>query len=360
MQLFDEVLESLDPQLTELPFDWDDVFVTEMEAAARRDETARPLKDRSALQTVPLAAAAPLEVTPEMPVETRRMAARYNRLGGLYDAVAAALSLTPAVVLALDFVESGGRASPPGRTPIWFDNRRFWALWGARHRDAYARHFAHGATGDDDRFRARADAPLRPLHGDGYLERDALATATRLAGEDTALRALRVGPARLPLADHLRLGYATPAAMRQALDDERYQVLALFELVCARGLVACLQQRRFDDFANTWRPSAAAGGYASRLSAAVADAERLLSAAAAPPPREPRQPLPRWIETGWWLPHRRRRPPWSGLKPHPHAPKPHHHGAKPHHHGARPPHVPPRPPHRPPPHRPSRPRWREL
>jgi hypothetical protein len=70
-----------------------------------------------------------------------RLARTYNRLGGLIDVFSGQHGFDPIAVLAVWYVESGGRSFTPGKPIIRFENHKFFDFWGHDHASKFDKHF---------------------------------------------------------------------------------------------------------------------------------------------------------------------------------------------------------------------------
>jgi subtilisin family serine protease len=237
----------------------------------------------------------------------RALAQTYNRIGGLISVVASELHVEPAAILAIWQVESGGRTYTAGRPVLRVENHLLFDAWGRAHPAEFDAHFQFGMrpplTADaqpvcgqrpcDRRWRCHRSRqtqsdPFTCDHTSQAREYDVLALASRLAGEETALRCSSLGGPQILGSHHARLGYPSAVATRDAFAaDERWEVLAFFDFCRAdQRLIAALQQLRFDDFARVYNGAGQVAEYAARASAAYSEARTLLGAAQPTPADE--------------------------------------------------------------------------
>ena len=118
----------------------------------------------------------------------KRMAQTYNAIGGLVDTLARRLGIDPVAVLAVWYVERGGRAFTPGRPVLKFENHKFFKYWGTDHEPAFDKHFQFGGHAGipapsykNHKFRDKPTDPWRPVHTDSQdREYEVFALAERL------------------------------------------------------------------------------------------------------------------------------------------------------------------------------------
>jgi len=236
-------------------------------------------KDREELLAAPLAPAVPLTAKPGWTAAQKALAGVYNRLGGLMDALAKEAQSDTAAVLALWYVESGGRAHKPGSAIIRFECNLLYSAWGAKNAAVYRRYFRHGgfegASGkpwENHQFRTAETQPFRPVHASQASEYQALELAIRLAGETPALEAASIGGCQIVVCNYALIGYPSPRAMYDAFQaDERAHVLGFFDF-CARksapkqgDLLRYLQAKDWTKFAAYYNGAGNAAVYGGRI-----------------------------------------------------------------------------------------------
>ncbi len=194
-------------------------------------------KDSPRLQSVPLPPSRPITVVPTWPSIRRMLASTYNRLGGLMQAVANEARIEVQAALGVWQVESGGRTHTVGRAIIRFENHLLYRLWGKNNQAIYNRHFQHGghmgvpgSPWQNHKFRENTTEPLRSFHGNQDLEYRVLALATRLAGEEPALKSISIGGPQILTSNYSLIGYSSPREMSDAFQaSERAHVLGFFD-----------------------------------------------------------------------------------------------------------------------------------
>jgi hypothetical protein len=248
------------------------------------------LKDSPRLRAVPLSPSRPIAVESSWSSERRALARTYNRLGGLMRALSQEVGFELPAALAVWRVESGGREHTPGRLIIRFENHVFFRSWGERNRSLYDRHFRHGGhnghpgrSWEGHQIRGSESGAFEPLHtGSQEDEYRALRLATRLAGDDIALRCISMGGPQVMGFNHGKLGYASPRQMYDAFQaDERFHVLGFFDFcretpAPARGdLVRHLRERNWNEFARFYNGSGQVAAYGGMIARSFQEAATL-------------------------------------------------------------------------------------
>jgi hypothetical protein len=223
----------------------------------------------------------------------QRLAATYNRLGGLMSVLARQMGVDVASVLAVWQIESGGRVHVPGSAVIRFENHLFYRLWGRANEDTYNRHFRHGGHAglpgksyQNHRFREDPSGEWLPQHGeDGggqSTEYRVLALARRLAGDGAAIQCISMGGPQILGSNYRGLGYASPRQMYDAFQaSEHSHVLGFFDFcrqtaAPSRGaLIGYLRDQRWQDFARYYNGPGQVERYGGLLQAAYTQAKRL-------------------------------------------------------------------------------------
>ena len=214
-------------------------------------------KDQPALVAAPLDPARPFRAP--LPGGTLGAMARcYNRVGGLVQQLALAAELDALAVLAVWLVESAGLAHAPDHVPLRFDCHRFYAHWGRANEALFDRHFQFGGRQGvpgkpeaNHKVRHDPDADdWETFRGNHEREQRSYALAARLAGPEAAAKSTRFGAPLICGRHHDACGYASAQALRGAfLADERWQLLGLFDLCAAKGLLGYLRGNQWKRFA---------------------------------------------------------------------------------------------------------------
>ncbi|HET7462171.1 MAG TPA: N-acetylmuramidase domain-containing protein, partial [Longimicrobium sp.] len=266
----------------------------------KRTNVGMFFKDIPHLTTTALAPATPITPDPKWPALRRALCDICNRVGGLLGAIASETGTPAAAVLAVWYVESGGRAHTPGAAIIRFENHLLWDAWGSAHAADYDAHFQHGGHAgvggkrwENHRWRQGVSGAFSTFHGHQDREYDVLTFATGLAGFDTAAQCISIGGPQILVSNHRLLGYATPTEMYNAFQaaDERWQVLGFFDYCqfkfghgTRRGeLLRDLRARDWRAFTRGYNGSGQVDAYSARLRDAHDQAMILLGSPADPP-----------------------------------------------------------------------------
>ncbi len=215
------------------------------------------------MRSAPLASATPLAIDKTWTSVRQRIAATYNRLGGLMRAIASEVSVQIPAVLAIWYVESGGRAHTKDKAIIRFENHILFRRWGQANPATYNQHFRHGGhdgepgkAWENHKFRESPSEPFRTFHGSQELEYRVLALASRLAGEETALLCISIGGPQILISNFHMIGYRSPKGMYDAFQaSERYHVLGFFDFCRQReaptrgDLLRYLREQNWAQFA---------------------------------------------------------------------------------------------------------------
>ncbi len=191
---------------------------------------------------------------PPLPPDNKplgRMARTYNRLGGLIDLLANQNGLDPVAVLAVWYVESGGRTFTPGKPVIRFENHKFFQFWGHDHAGDFDKHFQFGGRGGipgkshkNHKFRAGTSGAFAVFHGDQTKEYEVLDFASGLAAREEACLSISVGGPQIMGFNHDVCGYPSATAMFDAFAaDERFHVLGFFDFVQSKGLMGDIKNQ---------------------------------------------------------------------------------------------------------------------
>lgn len=248
-------------------------------------------KDDPALGSVALPPSQPITIDGSWPQQKRRLAEVYNRLGGLFQAIAAATNTRVPAALAVWWVESGGRRHTPSRAIIRFENHLLFRQWGQQNVAQYDAHFQHGGHAgvggrawENHRYRRDASGTWTSFHGNQSSEYDVLDLATSLAGETVALQCISIGGPQILVSNHRTLGYGTPRAMYDAFQaDERWHVVGFYDycqyhgghLARRRYLLDHLRAERWVELARGYNGSGQAQRYGDRIRSAFEVASEL-------------------------------------------------------------------------------------
>lgn len=243
-------------------------------------------KEAPALRNAPLT---PANAIPERSSGVARALAKtYNRLGGLMSALASQLGVEVPSILAVWYVESGGRVHTPGRAVIRFENHLFFRLWGKAQPDVYDRHFRHGGRNgvagkswQNHQFRDTPAKPFETCHKAGQSHEYSVLDFARRLNDEAALKSISIGGPQILINNYRILGYATPLAMYEAFQQsERYHVLGFVDF-CARrlkadGMFKALREHDWRTFARGYNGAGQVEAYAAKLLKAYNTAKEIL------------------------------------------------------------------------------------
>jgi cell wall-associated NlpC family hydrolase len=252
------------------------------------------------------APATPVDVDVTWPPIRQALVGVYNRIGGHIERQAEQAGIDVPSVLAVWYVESGGRSHTPGQAVIRFENHILFNQWGAQNPDLYDQHFQHGgrAPALDDAcrgpsgeyalsrchaYRRTTSGPFTTCHSGQSQEYDVLSLARELAGDAIALQCISIGGCQVMGFNYQKLGFQNPLEMYDAFQaTESAQVDGFFSFCSHCGqpgqAVASLQQHDWETFARLYNGTGNVASYASQLRGAVAEARQFW-----PPLAEPQQ-----------------------------------------------------------------------
>jgi hypothetical protein len=185
-----------------------------------------------------------------------RLARTYNALGGLIDTLAEQTDIDPVAVLAVWYVESGGRGFTPGRPIIRFESHKFFQFWGHDHTVEFDQHFQFGgragipgARSKNHKFRAATTGPFATFHGDQNKEYEVMEFAADIANREEACLSMSVGGPQIMGFNHDVCGYASAEALFDAFaSDQRWHVLGFFDFVQSKDLLDDVQLQKWVQF----------------------------------------------------------------------------------------------------------------
>jgi hypothetical protein len=244
-------------------------------------------QDRVAPETISMAPARPL-------AGKGTLVANYNRLGGLMGVYGELFGIDVAAALAVWTVETGPYTHTPGRAIIRFENHLLWGEWGKKNAALYDRHFRHGGRGGVagqpwHNHAFRVDGTWTVLHPKAQsseqmrkaqlLEYEAVALATRLAGENVAIGCCSIGGPQILLRNHALLGYPSRKAMWNDFQgSEESHVRGLFTFFEKKNLFGAIRAGDWDAVARTYNGPGQVEIYSPKLQSAYAAAAALLMA----------------------------------------------------------------------------------
>lgn len=213
---------------------------------------------RSELMGIPLEPSRELQINLDQAntaLEKRTFLA-WNRYGMALLAIADALTLEPAVVVAIVASLSDRRGlGPDGRLLIRFEPPIFYEKWGRTHSDAFddAFQFDSAQPHQGHRWRSSAVEPWQECHTNQQSEWAAF-TQARIWDETAAKLSVRMGLVEIMGFNYAMLGYQSVDEMLAAFaTHERFQLFALFDFIAGESgnsrRLNALQAQDFDTFA---------------------------------------------------------------------------------------------------------------
>ena len=240
------------------------------------------------------APAVAVTIGPGWPAIRQALARVYNRVGGCVDRLASDAGVDTPAILAVWYVESGGRTHTPGQAIIRFENHVLFDLWGKEQPDVYDAHFQHGgrppATGDACRgpsgdfaawkchaYRPGTSGPFTACHQGQAQEYEVLALARTLTGESIALQCISMGGPQIMGFNYQKLGFQTPRAMFDAFQEsEGAQVRGFFAFCRNYGgsdeLMSGVKRNDWETFARLYNGAGNVASYAGAIRGAEAEA----------------------------------------------------------------------------------------
>jgi hypothetical protein len=244
-----------------------------------------------AIKAVAAAPATAIAIDAAWPAPQRAIAGVFNRLGGLMQALAGRIGTDPAVMLAVWYVESSGRAHTPGKAVIRFENHLFFDQWGKQNDPVFSNHFRFGghagqpgARWENHEFRGVVAQPFAPVHKNQQSESLALMLARSLGGDSPALCSISIGGPQIVIGNFRWLGYATPLAMYNAFQADESAHVTGFVDFCAHkpapsagDLISNMKSEDWASFAHYYNGAGNVAIYGKRLSDAFTTASSLLA-----------------------------------------------------------------------------------
>jgi hypothetical protein len=185
------------------------------------------------------------------------IARTYNAVGGLIDAPSSTLSIDPVAMLAVWYVESGGRVFETGRPVLRFENHKFFKYWGRANTATFDKHFQFGgragvpgASSKNHKFRRSASDNWQAVHVDDQRrEYDAFALAEDLGGKEAACLSSSFGGPQIMGFNHQACGYSSASALADAFAvDERWHVLGFADFCESNSLIDEIQDKAWKRF----------------------------------------------------------------------------------------------------------------
>jgi len=200
------------------------------------------LKDDSDLMAAPLSGKPVVHAPERGGAIEAAVAAIYERLGGLLDALAAKTGVDAATIVGIWLVESSGRPFVTRHASIRFEVHHFFESWGKRNRQEFDTHFRFGSHNlqagrpwENHEFRAEDAGVFSAVHHNQNSEYAALTLAQVLSGDEIALSCASIGGAQILIGSHSWLGYETARQMYDSFQEsERAHVIGFFDFCRAK------------------------------------------------------------------------------------------------------------------------------
>lgn len=215
----------------------------------------------------------------------RVLAETYNRVGGLFEALAEAAGIEPMAALAVWYVESGGRSFTAGHPVLRFENHKFFANWGKNNPAEFDQYFQFGGrngipgkASQNHKFRTDANMAWQKSHVDRQeVEYTAFHFAGSLSSKEIACLSSSFGGPQIMGFNAERCGYPSASAMADAFgQDERWQVLGFADFCRGEKLIKAIAAKDWNAFGQRYNGDG--GVYGPKIKAAYdlkADLERL-------------------------------------------------------------------------------------
>ena len=222
---------------------------------------------------------------------SKRMAQTYNAISGLVETFARRLDIDPVAVLAVWYVESGGRLFTPGRPVLRFENHIFFKYWGVDHEALFDKHFQFGGhagipgpKSKNHRFRNTPSEAWRPVYIDSQdREYEVFALAESLGGREAACLSASFGGPQIMGFNYGVCGYPSAAAMVEAFGaDQRWQVLGFYDFSRSNSLIDEIRHKQWVAFGDKYNSHGAV--YGPKLKAAFDTKQALLGLPKLPNP----------------------------------------------------------------------------
>lgn len=194
----------------------------------------------------------------------KKVAATWNKYGGLLTSLSGSLKLDPACAVAVLCVESSGQGftkSNKNRMTIRFENHLFWRYWGKQNPDKFHEHFKYGKTQNGKRkvwlghaWREKKTNEWKTFHGNQAKEWEVLEFA-RGINEKAAIYSISMGAPQVMGFNHDVVGYDSAIDMFNEFSRNIVpQIKALFDFMDKR-MIKALQQNDFETFAGYYNGS---------------------------------------------------------------------------------------------------------
>ena len=201
--------------------------------------------------------------------EQKKMAATWNKYGGLLKQICSHNALDPTIALAVLCVESDGKGyGSDGRLIIRFENHHFYRYWGANHEIQFNRFFKFDRpnTWLGHHYYSSTSSNWQPVHTDQQHSEWAALQIARQFDETAAFKSISMGSPQIMGANFGLLGYSTVFQMYDDFQkDIRNQITGLFLYLHGNNLISVLQSQDFVSFARVYNGKSRANEYGNRI-----------------------------------------------------------------------------------------------
>jgi len=224
----------------------------------------------------------------------KRMAQTFNAIGGLVNTLGQRLGIDPVAVLAVWYVESGGRAFTPGKPVLRFENHKFFKIgvWTTKPSSISTSSSAAMRACRARRPRTTSSATDLQISGARFTfqgpdsqdrEYEVFALGERLGGREAASLSSSFGGPQIMGFNHAVCGYSSAVALADAFGvDQRWQVLGFFDFCRSNSLIDEIQNRSWVAFGDKYNGDGAV--YGPKLKAAFDTKPALLALPKIPNP----------------------------------------------------------------------------
>lgn len=189
---------------------------------------------------------------------TRKVAATWNRFGGLLEELCESKNIDPAAAVAVLCVESSGKGfeqNNQNRMIIRFENHKFWRYWGRHNSRVFNKHFRYNTNKVWTRHEwASSSDNWQTFHGNQAKEWQVLEFAEQLDRE-AARMSISMGAPQIMGFHYERIGYDSVNEMFNAFSqDMGAQIRGLFDFF-SKGMITDLRTLDFEGFAGAYNGS---------------------------------------------------------------------------------------------------------
>ncbi|MGV1949302.1 N-acetylmuramidase domain-containing protein [Agrobacterium vitis] len=203
----------------------------------------------------------------------QRIAATYNRIGGLLTILAQKANIPIEGALAVWQVESGGEAHIPGKPILRFENHHFYRCWGKQNVATFDKHFQYGghagmpgSSWKNHRWRSNSTGPWETFHGSQGREYSVFAFADTLSGAEPACLSCSFGGPQILGSNHDMVGYNSAKAMFDAMVlSELGEVCSFFDYCKSKKILDEVRDDEWEEFARGYNGDGQAAAYGQKI-----------------------------------------------------------------------------------------------